>query len=355
MKKTLLKILTISLPVILLTGCFKGRDEVYIPKDNSLSFNATSSIKKMPNLKGSEKRGFADFDCDNIEDMVQINDEKFWGQDYKFDFFKGYYEDGTTKYLPSKKINISINKKSWGSSQIKFDTADIDGNGCADIIITSVQDKLGKGAVLRMSVAMNQGDLTFTSSTTQVQTKGVTQFTDYFSDLVREISLSEDESLSDYIKMDWADFDGNGSDDFAIFMEDGSSLSVGIFYTEKIASLSPQFVEFDDFWIPHFLYGVSIRNLDTADITGNGKADIATYMHKNENYLKFAVALNKSDNFIPHKDIYLKMTKENDFFSKAKKLDIYDDNGDGSDDFVFITEIDDQPVKYIWNTYAKKM
>lgn len=339
------KIVMISLISMGLTGCFAKRHEVYKPQLNELKTMTTGSVENMQKLRNSEKRGFADFDCDGVEDMVQINDEKLFGQDYKMDFFKGYYDNDELRFKTPQKINLDI-KSFWGEN-VKLDSGDLNGDSCADIVFTTLEMNRSKIA-FKMSVAMNQGNLNFTSENIKLNAPKNNDFSKYLSYLIRDISFNEDESIYDYIKMDWADFDGNGTDDFAIFLDDDSDLSFAVYYTEKTSDIKPKIVGFDDYWIQKVMYGARIKDLDTGDLNGDSLSDIVIAFDKNGQYINYAVVMNKNGKFIPHKDLKLYSPIKEDFIVKATKRDLFDNNGDGKDDFVWITEKDDKPLKVVW-------
>ncbi len=346
--KHLKKILMLS--AISLVGC-KTRDEVLIIDTNEVAFDV-GYVKEMPKLRNSEKRGFADFTCDGIEDMIEVNDEKFFGQDYKINLFEGYEKDGMVYFKDKRVVNLGIELNSW-SSQTKMDTADINGDGCADVVFSDISTSW-RDVNIRLEVAMNLGDVRFSSRTTKVKMNKGSDFTHYFKEMVKDISLSEDESLSDYVKMDWEDWDGNGSDDFIIFVDDNNSLDMAVFLTEKTHKLTPEFVRQESVWADNFMYGVSAYNIDVADVTGDGHADVLVYSgNKSKNgfyYEKYAVAIYDEGELSIEKDKLVKVKADLDFFSKASKRDVADITNDGKSDIIYVTESNDKPIMLVWES-----
>lgn len=343
-----IKILLIASIILTQAGC-KTRDEVLNVQSNVVDFK-NGYVMELPKLRNSEKRGFADITCDGIDDMIEINDEKFIGQEYKLNVFEGYVEDGKIKYKDKKIVDIDIELHTW-SSQFKMDTADINGDGCADVVFSDISTSW-KDVNIRLEAAMNLGDFRFSSRTTKLKMNNNQDFNYYFKELVKDVSLSEDESLSDYVKMDWADWDANGSDDFMIFVDDNHSLDLGIFLTEKSHSLNPTFVETENVWAKNFMHGINAYNIDVEDVTGDGHADVLVYVNYKKKdgyyYERYAVAIYDEGELSIEKDKILKVKAEIDFFTKAKKRDITDMTNDGKADIVYVTESDDKPVMLIW-------
>lgn len=331
-----------------LLGC-KDRSEVVNYGQNLVDFS-DGYVQKMPTtISNSEKRSQGDLDCDGIEDMFEINDTKFWGQEYKINFYKGYMDGDKRMFEPPKVVDLGLKLNNW-SSQVKMDSAYLDYDQCIDIVFVDVSKKN-----IRMEVAMNQGNLKFTKDTMKMKVNPRVEFLGYFRDLIEEISLSEDETLSDYLKMDWADWDGNGTDDFLLFMKDGRSLHIGIFYTESASGLVPEFASFEEEWVQDFLYNTPIRTLDTGDLNGDGKSDVtALYKESNSKGVhtaKYVIAVQDEEgNIVIQPDKTLKAKVDLDFFKSVSKRDLTDENHDGKDDIIYITEENNVPIRVIWHS-----
>lgn len=329
-------------------GC-KDRNEVLDVGEPLVNFSHGVVADMPTGMVNSEKRSQGDLDCDGIEDMFEINDTKFFGQEYKMNFYKGKIEDNKRIFEKPIIIDLGIKLNNW-SSQVKMDSAHLNKDQCIDIVFVDV-----KKNQIRMEVAMNQGNFLFTKETKKMKVDKNINFLYYFKELIEEISLSEDESLSDYLKMDWADWDGNGTDDFHLFVKDGSSLDIGVFLTENTNTLIPKFKSFENVWVQDFLYHASIRELDTGDLNGDGKSDIAVYLKsKNKDNIhssKYAIAIQENGELSIQQDKLLKANANLDFFKKVTKRDIVDENNDGFDDLIYITEVDGVPSRIIW--YSK--
>lgn len=347
--KTILLLATMTM-LTLISGC-KKRSEVLIVQENTVKFEQ-AVIYEMPHLRYSEKRGFADLNCDGVEDMLEINDESSFfesAEEYNINFFEGHIENGETLYKKSKIIPIKIDLK-WFVNAMKIDTADINGDGCADVVFTSVLSEYRKPTRLQIKVAFNMGDLTFitTEKNVKINTNDGHGFQYWFNELVKDIASDEDSSLSSYLKMDWADFDGNGTDDLALFVKEDSSLDIGIFYTEKTSLLQPTFSHIENFWVQNFLFGANVSGIDTGDINGDGLSDIIIEQYSKGETLKTGFAMNRGENFVINRDLVSAFGTETDLFSKARKRDMLDNNGDGKDDIIYITERDDKPIKIVF-------
>lgn len=339
------------LSTLSLFGC-KERSEVIRVTSNKAQFDQ-GYIKPMPTLRNSEKRGFADFTCDGVEDMIEINDEKFFGQEYKINLFEGYLDENNQVQFKSKRVvDLGIQLNNW-SSQTKMDTADINGDGCADVVFSDISTSW-RDVHVRLEVAMNLGDMRFSTRTTPVKMDKGAEFTYWFKELVKDISLSEDESLSDYVKMDWEDWDGNGSDDFMIFVDDNNSLDMAVFLTEKTYKLIPHFVAQENIWSQNFMFGLRANHIDVADVTGDGHADILVYKSNTSKdgyyYERYALAVYNDGELSIERDKTLRVKADLDFFSKASKRDITDMTGDGKSDIVYVTESNDQPIMLVWES-----
>lgn len=330
---------------LVLSGC-KTRDEIVVRGNNHVDFTA-GLIQKMPlNMTNSEKRSQGDLNCDGIEDMFEINDTKFFTQDYKINFYEGFMNNKIREFKEPIVLNLGIKMSNW-SDQVKMDAAYLNDDKCIDIVFADIDDD-----VLRLEVAMNQGGFIFTKDTSKMEISSNISFLHYFKELVNEISYSEDESLSDYLKMDWVDWNGDGLDDFILFVKDRHSLDMGIFITEYSNRLTPAFKSFENVWVQDFLYSTQIRNLDTGDFDGDGKGDVAVFIKsktKDNIYTStYAVAIQRDGELIIQEDKHVNATASLDFFSNVKKRDIVDENNDGKDDLIYITESNDKPIRIVW-------
>ena len=151
------------------------------------------------------------------------------------------------------------------------------------------------------------------------------------------------------MKIDWSDFDGNGTDDLALFVDDSNNLDLGIFYTNAADHNMPTFTNMKNFYIENYLHGLNIINLRTFDANGDGLADISIphTFDSNSFSLSFLINTNNSE-FRFNKDIQFTRPKNIDFFIKAEKYEFADENNDGIEDFIQITEIDNKPAKIVY-------
>lgn len=116
-------------------GC--GRDSATKHYKDPITFAKMEKIELPKKSKWAEKRGFADFNNDGIEDMIEIKDTVIFGQKYQASVFYGQM-DSFEKYSlgdTPHKIEMPITTK-WFSEATKMDTGDVNGDGYADIIFT---------------------------------------------------------------------------------------------------------------------------------------------------------------------------------------------------------------------------
>lgn len=349
--KKLIFALTLS---TMLFGCTKERSEEIKKEEDTINFN-NASIVRMPKMSNSDKRGFSDLNCDGIQDMIEINDESdffSFNNKYELTYFEGYINNKSVNYKTSKKIPINIDLSIFREG-LKIDTGDINGDKCDDIIFTSVISNMGDNTKLQTKVAFNLGDLNFVTNKNEIKmvSQDNNDFQYWFNQLVEDISYSEDDSLNDYLKMDWADFDGNGTDDLVLFIDEGNyDLSIAIFYTNENNSYQISFSRLENFYLENFLYYSNVSRIDTGDVNGDGLNDIIIDNPIFGDKLKTGFAINKGDSFVINNEKTMEFGIKTDLFSKVSKRDMFDDNNDGKDDIVFITEKDDIPIKIVFTS-----
>ena len=146
-----------SLVAMLTSSCI-SREEAFGKNPQTITFNQPVEYS-MPDIHQMvEKRGFNDFTCDGLTDMVEINNTKFFAQDYNMKIFPGYLNlDGVIQFSDKSYIVDLPLKKDWFIGTPKFDTADVNNDGCADISLTEYNSSWGTDKVV-MKVAINNGN-----------------------------------------------------------------------------------------------------------------------------------------------------------------------------------------------------
>jgi hypothetical protein len=314
------------------------------------------------------KRGFADFNGDGLEDMVEIRDTDWVGQNWEAQVFYGHEVDGNLSFKDPVKVDIPVDAK-YFTSQLKFDTGDLNGDGFADIVLTQYREGLfGKDSVYVVA-AMNDQNGNFVATDRVRMGKSMIGVRLY--ELMESIASESDQEISsidDILRMDWADANGDGKDDLFIFtpgysgmIRGWSDLEVTTWYS-KTPENELETVTFggeSSTTIPYFLYNVEMGSIDTADINGDNKADVVAYDDWTGRRLDISVALSDSDwdglSFTGHKDT---ITDETDFdtqymggvseYMNFSKRDSFDANLDGKDDYVHVGTISGKPsLSYI--------
>lgn len=305
----------------------------------ALRFSKAGMVDLPEEAGYAKKRGFADFTCDGITDMIELRDEAIIGQKWTGKIFAGYKgDDGLLHFAKPRKFNLPINSK-WFSSKTKLDTADVNGDKCADVVVTQYFEGILTDTY-KMGIAMNLGDGTKYKLLENVSREGVP-----FGVAILRLAESMDENyenINDYLQLDWSDVNGDGKDDANIFWKSGflgSDLYVEAWYSSTPTNNTDK-VDFSG-WssqkLPDFLKGVSIRDVDTEDFTGNGKADVVIFdAYRGSDKIRIGFAENRSAgnrvHYTVHKDF---VGREIDMDTIGfEKRDSFDVNFDGKADYI---------------------
>ena len=284
----------------------------------------------------AEKRGFGDATCDGITDMIEIEDTVIFGQKYEVRIFTGYFEEGILHFKSNPKILPLPTSLSWFSSATKLDVGDVNGDGCADIIFTQYIEQWGRDK-LNIGFALNNQGNEFVLQTSQIAYGENNTLEDIIVSILEIVAQAEiTENVSDYLKMDWADMDGNGSDDLVLAWDRHNDLYVHVFFTEKTAH-NVRFIGEREFFVKGFMTGRYIRYFDTEDYDCDGIMDVYIRHSPNETTAYLSIALNRGTHLEPHKDFLVKDT-DMDFF-RFEKHDTFDINGDHCADMVHVGSI----------------
>jgi len=343
MKKTLLTLLATA--GLVASGC--SRDSAMENAQPALQFSKPHIVQLPSEATSALKRGFADFTGDGITDMIEINDEAFFGQEWKGNIFPGNKgPDGVLGFTSPYTVDLPIQAK-WFSSQTKLDTGDINGDGFADVILTQYIEGFRRDTY-HFSVGVNQDGKNF-SFTGDVfyEEKSIGESIISF---IARMNVDSHEDIYDYFKMDWADMNGDGKDDLVLLVKQSSGvMSYNDLYVETWLSESDNQLRFGgggSTVVPGILYALMMNQVDTEDFTGDGLADIVFYRDHIGRGIDIAFAHNQSTdgqlNFTAHKDF---KGEEPDFdsFTFFSKRDSFDANGDGRADYVHAGKIDGKP------------
>jgi hypothetical protein len=260
-----------------LQGCENPDAKGIPPQIGQAEFVATSD-----KVTNAWKRGFIDFDNDGVTDMVEILSGNGWFNfNLKAKVFPGKFIDVNgqkrlTFLDPIEITNLGLNAfsgTSWSESteETKIDTAELNADGFGDLVISRFLIQPGwtyEQVNLGFAFAVNnQWNKTFTISNVRVGVERLQNFgleynffqklmatlsgnsRELLKDLVRrELNKSEDDtfSLVSHINMDWADFDGDGLDDFIMTIEPYSSSDGHIFVWRNLTKKGDTYITISD-------------------------------------------------------------------------------------------------------------
>lgn len=321
------------LSVLMASGC--SRESAFPGAPPAPQLGAAGMVPLPDEASLAEKRGFCDFNGDGLTDMVEISDRAIVGQDWQGLIYLGRRGDrerlGFTRPYA---VSLPLTSK-WLSSQVKIDTADVNGDGFCDVVMTQYRDGVLKDS-FQITIGMNQGDgrrFRFVEDITQSRIDAGEQLLR----LLARLGFDTDERVGNWFKMDWADMDGDGRDDLCLFwradwLARDLMLEVWPSTTPKeqksVITLGAQ----RRFALPRFLTNLKISALDTADLDGDRKADILIYDPRVGTQLRVAYARNDGSQFVVHRDFW-GTEIEMDFIGFEKR-DSFDINLDGCDDYV---------------------
>ncbi len=319
--------------VLALVGC--SRDEVNRGAPPPLRLGRVGEVALPDETWFATKRGFCDVNGDGLTDMLEINDHALIGQNWLAQIFLGRREpDGLLHFSRPYTAAFPLHAEWIRSSLIKLDTADVNGDGFCDVVMTQFQEGLRKDR-FHIVVGMNQGDgrrFRFVSDITRGQQPASVQIM-----RIIDHALDDDDDLAAYFKMDWADADGDGRDDLWLFWRTdwlGRHLMVEIWpsTTPKGAIDALSFGPETRASLPRFLTGMSVRSIDTEDMNGDGRADVVIYRPQIGTGLLMAYARNDGASFVIHQD-FEGHEIEMDLWGFEKR-DTFDLNLDGCADYV---------------------
>ncbi len=331
-----MKIFFFSLIALLLIGC-TDRREVNSHYEPAIVFASADTTVLPETVEYTTKRGFDDFNGDGITDMFAIMDESgfFEKQDFQAKIYFGFYNsEGILNFDPEYEARELKIQMSWWSDAVKMDVGDINGDGYADVVFSQYRSYYGEDE-LKLAIAINQSGDTFKQYTEKLYFPGSESlvFDLLLIAFVEQYSSGYEESLSDYLMMDWADMDGNGSDDFVMVWDDRHDAYVEVIYTKKTHG-APELLKMEEFFIENFLYHRSVRRVDFEDYNGDGLDDMLVRSIAIDS-VDIGVAYNDLDRgLVPCQDYRV---RDVDFkFFDFEKYDTFDINNDGRADFIHV-------------------
>lgn len=314
-------------------GC--SREEVTRNAPPALRLGRAGEIPLPDEAYFADKRGFCDVNGDGLTDMLEIGDHALIGQSWQADIFLGERSrEGLLHFRRPYKTSFPLRAEWLRSSLVKLDTADVNGDGFCDVVMTQYQAGL-RSDRFHIMVGLNAGDghrFTFVEDISRSKVPLGEQLL-----RVMEHLQDEHDDIKSWLKMDWADFDGDGRDDLWLisrrdFLGRHLTLEVWPNTTEKGARQALTFGPEQQVSLPGFLTRLSVANADTEDMDGDGRADLVIYDPHIGTGLRVAYARNSAAGFVIHHD-FEGHEIEMDLigFEKRDTLDI---NLDGCADYV---------------------
>ena len=330
-----LSLLMLFVIPIFIISC-TSREDATSRYESSVKFDKCKSVPLPSNTTYAEKRGFGDMNGDGIEDMYEISDEVFWGTDYKVNVFHGQYNQDSILNFSSNMVtyDVPVDFK-WFTSATKIDVADVNGDGYYDIVFSQYIEGL-RSDDMHIGYAINNKENSFYKHKSVIEVGDGLLLSNLIVSFVG--GYYYDESLYDYLKMDWGDMNGDGRDDLVLMWSNNGDLDVEIFYSKKD---DIGFVGYNTLYAKGFMNHRGIRQVDIENYTGSKSQDILvryTFGSK----LIVSVLETTDNGFTPHKDFSCG-TLDLDLFG-FEKYDSFDINNDGYADLIHLGELDDEKV-----------
>ena len=257
-----------------------ARDDVLRSAEPAIEFNERAKRPLAKKASYSEKRGYGDFNCDEIEDVVEVNDEQIIGQKWEAAIFYGYKgKDGKINFKDDPVVRVLPIKCNWISSKTKLDISDLNCDCYSDVLMTQYREVIGTDKY-HLHAAINIDGEKFESATGFFKEdlplgETIIQFLEAVAEATDQSYGSK--NINNYFKMDWGDIDGDGEDDLCLFwrnshLTEPNDLYAYVWYsaTEK-GSNKINFSGTSEQVITGFLHDVFIKNLDVGDVNGDCK------------------------------------------------------------------------------------
>jgi hypothetical protein len=240
----------------------------------------------------AEKWGFDNYlDHANLEDMVQIRNNAFiFGRDYSFEIYPGERNEDGFNVFADTPLQMSVPlQPEWFLSQVKFDSEDVDDAGGAEIILTEVRSAgFFSGYLVRNKVALYNGQNSYEVIGGQDLEGQVSDFIERCDNMI-----GEDDSLDDYLAIDWGDMDKDGRADQIFvcdYLNDAEILVVTSALEPGDAEMS--YGQIYTGFIENFFLDRSVSDQDMEDYDYNQAYEIALFYNRGGNTIDVTIALN---------------------------------------------------------------
>jgi hypothetical protein len=324
----------------MITAC-TDRNDLFGNQPANVTFSTPTVVKLADSISYAEKRKVIDYNCDGIEDMIEVNDDAWVGQEYSAKVILGKkgadgiveFEDTATTF----KLPLS---SSFGSTY-KIDSADVNGDGCGDFVFTEYKTGFTSDSyTAKIAINQNKGTSFVFAKASYKEEVSLEDTIIRVLEALEGENSGYGEEISDHLMLDWADGTNDGKDDLFIFWRTSNDLIVTMLPVLSVDGDTVIFDEAEDAYIANFFKGsYMIKHLDTEDFNNDGLADMFLYKNKGEKiYINVAEANPNSFGYTVNKP-EIGMGADLNYFA-FEKVDTFDANLDGCADYAHFGVLD---------------
>ncbi len=334
------KLITTFLVTLILSACSKHSDH-FGENDTIVTFSDPEIVLLPDSFSYAHKRKVVDYNCDGIEDVIEVNDEKFgFGEDWQGGVILGL--DTVPLSFENKKTSVKL-PHTTGFTHFKIDSAYVNDDHCGDIIFTEYISNVNSYGY-KASIAINQnasGEFLLI----QNEMKEVLSLEETVIKIITSLNTNYGhygKGISDYLMIDWGNFNNDKYDDLYILWRDSNDLYVTIIPVSNVSSQDLTLGESIEIEVPNFFDGLyQMRNVDLEDFNNDKYMDIVATIRNGEK-VRINLALSQFEKN-PHE--YYVQKEQRGFGAdlelfKFEKVDTFDANKDGCADYAHFGVLD---------------
>jgi len=336
-----------TLPLLLLSALFlcacEPRESALAGAPKLLAFSEPKIVTLPTKIKNSSDKLFADVDCDSIPDLIDFTDSNWVYEGSQAQVYLGTKNDsGLLEFSENSSFKIDI---PLGSSLVTpvelIKSADINGDGCDDFVTANYSH-----ATFKLLVALNQGEGRKFIQASKFN-KGASPLDENLLALVKTLADKNsiaNENITDLIRVDWADANGDGRDDLHIFSYASQSLDLAILYSGDLAKSRTSFylhrakrTEVRAFLSYNRFTYLPIKTLQTTDLNGDRLSDLVLYIKVGNNLTLFAAYNVKNEEVLRYQALATIHSDDiNTKYLDFQTIDFVDVNFDGCADYAHL-------------------